>query len=142
MAEAFSSPVLLFDARCGVCRRFVAFMVHADRAGLIRIAPLESPLGDDVRWRYPQFDRQDSAVWLPVRGRPSGFSDAILDGLSYLGGRWRFLARAGRLVPRRLRDGVYRMFAGSRGYFGFLSIPELDEASRARVVRGITDEDG
>lgn len=142
MAAAFSSPVLLYDAHCGVCRRFVTFLVHADRGGLIRIAPLESPLGDDVRWRYPQFDRQDSAVWLPVRGKPTGFSDAILDGLSYLGGRWRLLARAGRLVPRRIRDGAYRLFAGHRGYFGFLSVPDIDDESRARLVPGITDEVG
>jgi predicted DCC family thiol-disulfide oxidoreductase YuxK len=135
------SPVLLFDTRCGVCRRFVAFLVHADRGGLIRIAPLESPIGDGVRVRYPQFDRRDSAVWLPAHGSPTGFSDAILDGLTYLGGKWKVLARAGRLVPRAFRDSVYRLFAGKRDWFGWLSIPELDEESRARLVRGIPVED-
>jgi predicted DCC family thiol-disulfide oxidoreductase YuxK len=142
MADPLSSPVLLFDARCGVCRRFVAFLVHADRGGRIRIAPLESPLGSGVRGRYPQFDRRDSAVWLPVRGRPSGFSDAILDGLAYVGGAWKLVAGAGRLVPRKIRDGVYRLFAGNRRYFGWLSMSELDEESQARIVRGMADEGG
>src|SRR5262245_22275340 len=73
-----SYPVLLYDERCGVCRRFVRFLVRQDRKDEVRIAPLQSPLGAGVRGRYPEFDNRDSAVCLPARGRPTGFSDAIL----------------------------------------------------------------
>ena len=134
-----SHPVLLYDARCGVCRRFVRFLVRQDHKGGVRIAPLQSPLGAGVRGRYPEFDRQDSAVWLPVRGRPTGFSDAILDSLEFVGGGWKALSKAGRLVPRWLRDRVYRLFAGNRRYFGWLSIPDLDEETRSRLIQGMAD---
>jgi len=139
VSDPVSSPVLLYDARCGVCRRFVAFVVHSDHRGAMRIAPLQSTLGAGVRGRYPEFDQQDSAVWLPVRGRPSGFSDAILDSLAYLGGAWKVVARAGRLVPRRIRNGAYRLFASNRRYFGWLSLAEFDEQVQSRTVLGLAD---
>ena len=129
-------PVLLYDARCGVCRRYVRFLVRKDKKGALRIAPLQSPIGAGVRGRYPEFDKQDSAVWLPVRGRPTGFSEAILDSLDFVGGGWKVISRAGRLVPRRLRDRVYRLFAGNRRYFGWLSIPDLGEEANARLMHG------
>ena len=137
---ADSSPVLLYDSRCGVCRRFVRFLIHRDTKDTIRIAPLESPLGAGVRGRYPEFDRQDSAVWLPSRGKPTGYSDAIIDSLDFVGGRWKVLARAMRLVPHRIRDGAYRLFAGNRRYFGWMSIPDLGEEAKARMIHGISDE--
>ena len=135
------NPVLLYDAHCGVCRRFVRFLVRHDRTGSVRIAPLQSPIGAGVRSRYPEFDRQDSAVWLPSRGKPRGFSDAIIDSLDHVGGQWSVLARTMRLVPRRLRDRAYRLFAGNRRYFGWLSIPELDQETQARLLQGINDDD-
>jgi len=76
---------------------------------------------------------------LPVRGRPSGFSDAILDSLAYLGGPWKFVARAGRLVPRRIRNEAYRLFASNRRYFGWLSLAEFDEQVESRTVLGLAD---
>jgi predicted DCC family thiol-disulfide oxidoreductase YuxK len=134
-----SHPVLLYDARCGVCRRFVRFLVHKDRNGTVRIAPLQSPLGAGIRGRYPEFDKRDSAVWLPAKGRPTGFSEAILDTLAFVGGSWAMLARTARLVPRPLRDGIYRLFARNRRYFGWLSVPELGEEATSRLMPGVTE---
>jgi predicted DCC family thiol-disulfide oxidoreductase YuxK len=33
---------------------------------------------------------------------------------TYLGGGWRWMARVGRLVPRKLRDAVYDLVARNR----------------------------
>jgi len=139
--SAPENPVLLYDDQCGVCRRFVAFVVRADRSGGIRIAPLRSTLGADLRGRYPEFDRQDSAVWLPAGGPPTGFSDAILDSLAWLGGGWRLLAGAGRLVPRPFRDRVYRLFASNRDHFRGLAQDEFSRQTRDRMVP-VADEKG
>lgn len=140
MPGLLASPVLLFDAHCGVCLRFVRFLVRKDKEGNVRIAPLESPIGTGVRGQYPEFDRKDSAVWLPARGRPTGFSEAILDSLAYVGGSWKLVARVGRLVPRGLRDRAYRFFAENRRYLGWLSIPDLDEESKARLIHSLADD--
>lgn len=127
-------PVLFYDARCGVCRRFIRMAVRADRRGLLRIAPLEGARGDALRRAHPQFSKRDSAVLVTPSGPPRGFSDAILGTMDYLGGRYRLLARVGRLVPRAARDWAYRTFAHNRPHLGWLDLPDLDDASRARLL--------
>ena len=131
-------PVLFYDARCGVCRRFIRMAVRADRKGLLRIAPLQGPLGEQLREVFPQFAKRESAVWVHPDAPPSGFSDAILSTLDYLGGRWRVLARVGRVVPRFARDWAYRTFARKRPHMGRLGLAELDDLSRSRLLPEIT----
>ena len=127
-------PVLFYDARCGVCRRFIRMAIHADRRGQLRIAPLQGPLGEQLRQVFPQFAKRQSAVWVDQDDPPSGFSDAILSTLDYLGGRWRVLARVGRVIPRFARDWAYRTFARNRPHMGRLGLAELDELSRSRLI--------
>lgn len=133
-ADRPTLPVLLYDERCGVCRRFVSMLVGADRRGLIRIAPLQGPRGDQVRRNHPGFAAKDSALWLPPRGNPVGHSDAILAALEYLGGGWRLAARAARFIPRTVRDWAYRTFAEHRSGFGRIGLAQLDERSRQRLL--------
>lgn len=133
-------PVLFYDARCGVCRRFIRMAVRADHKGLLRIAPLQGQRGDALRETYPQFRARDSAVLVTPSGPPHGFSDAILATLDYLGGRYRLLARIGRLVPRVVRDWAYRTFARNRPHMGWLDLAELDDASKGRLLPGETND--
>ena len=127
-------PILLYDERCSVCRRFIAILIGADRTGHIRIAPLQGARGEWIRKTHPEFSDRDSAVWVPPKGPPVGYSDAILAALRHVGGGWRMLARACRLVPRGFRNRVYRAFARNRRYFGWLGLAELDERSRQRLL--------
>ncbi len=127
-------PVLLYDADCSVCRRFVALVIHADKRGQLRIAPLHSELGEQLRRVHPAFTARDSAVWVPVAGTAVGHSDAILAALAHVGGGWGLLAAGGRVVPRRLRDQAYRFFAGHRSWFAWLGLDQLDESARRRTV--------
>ncbi|MBC7896316.1 MAG: DUF393 domain-containing protein [Cytophagaceae bacterium] len=135
-------PILFYDARCGVCRRFIRMAVRADRKGLLRIAPLQGQRGDALRQAYPQFRERDSAVLVTPSAPPHGFSDAILSTLDYLGGRYRLLARVGRLVPRVARDWGYRTFARNRPHLGWLELDDLDDASKGRLLpdEGTNDE--
>lgn len=126
------TPVLFYDEGCGVCRRFVAMALRADREGRMRIAPLKGAQADALRARHPQLAAVNSSYWLPPSGEPLIYADAILSTLEYLGGAWRLLATTGRLVPRSARDWMYRTFADNRKYFGWLSLPAADLAALAR----------
>ena len=127
-------PVLFYDERCSVCRRFVTMAVRADRRGLLRIAALQGRRAEAIRHLHPEFRAMDSALWVPSDGTPVGHSDAILSLLAYLGGPWRLLASAGRLVPRSLRNWGYRILASNRHFFSWLGLPELDAQSRGRLL--------
>ena len=129
-----SGPLLLYDARCSVCRRFVSLVIHADTRGTISIAPLDGRHGDAMRRACPVFGARESAVWIPRQGPALAQSDAILAVLQHLGGSWKRLADAGALVPRGFRNGAYRWFAGHRRWFGWLGLGELDASVRSRTL--------
>ena len=136
-----SGPLLLYDARCSVCRRFVSLVIHADRAETIRIAPLVGRHGDAARRATPGFGIGESAVWIPHEGHALAQSDAILAALHFLGGGWRWLALAGRVIPRRVRNAAYRWVAGKRRWFGWLGLRELDAMVRSRMMKEPATED-
>ncbi len=136
-----SGPLLLYDARCSVCRRFVSLVVHADRSGTISIAPLVGRHGDAVRRINPAFGTHESAVWIPSEGPALAESDAILAALHHLGGRGRWLAAVGDVVPRALRNAAYRAFAGNRKWFAWVGLRELDAMVRARTLVEPSRED-
>jgi predicted DCC family thiol-disulfide oxidoreductase YuxK len=129
-----TGPVLFYDTGCSVCRRFVEFVVRADRTGTLRIAALRGSRADVLRVAHADVMAINSAIWVPVSGVPVNQSDAILATLDYLGGRWRWLARVARLVPRALRNRVYRSFAGHRNWFGRWGIASLGPDATARVL--------
>lgn len=129
-------PVLFYDQRCVACRRFIAWAIGADRTGSLRIAPLHGARFEKVRRGHPEFDARSSAIWFPQHGPPQSQSDAILSVLSFLGGGWRMLARAGRLVPRVLRDKAYRAFATHRRNFGWLGLQTVDHQDGTRAIPG------
>ncbi len=113
MSEA--RPVVLFDGVCNLCNGAVQFLVDRDPRARLRFASLQSARGAEL---------------LTAHGRavPEGDPDTIVlieDGVAYerssaalriarhLGGVWR-LAYAFIVVPRPLRDLVYRFVAKNR----------------------------
>lgn len=130
-------PVLFFDERCSVCRRFVAWALAADHTGMLRLARLDGPRARRLQQDHPELAARDSALWVapgPTPGRPLRYADAILATLAYLGGAWGIAATLGRMVPRFLRDAIYRSFARHRSLFGWLGLPELSPEMRRRLA--------
>jgi predicted DCC family thiol-disulfide oxidoreductase YuxK len=115
-----SSPAvltLLYDGECGVCDATVRAVLRADPGGPLRFAALKGDFAERVISRHPRLRDVDSLVL--VQTDPHGEeqidirSDAALGLAEYLGGVWRLLL-VGRLVPRRIRDGAYDLFARHR----------------------------
>jgi predicted DCC family thiol-disulfide oxidoreductase YuxK len=99
---------VFFDGACGLCHRFVRFLLAEDLRGRsFRYAPLqgstfEAAFSADVRAACP-----DSIVVEDESGRALVRSAAVLLAMDRLGGLWRALAVLSRLVPRAIRDLVY-----------------------------------
>lgn len=125
-------PIVFFDGVCGLCNRFVDALVRADRAGVLRFAPIQ---GETARALLPP-SAADPAAWSVIYLDEHGLhteSDAALVIGRRLGGGWR-LVGALRLVPRPIRDALYRTIAGNRyRWFGrraVCRVPGEDERSR------------
>jgi predicted DCC family thiol-disulfide oxidoreductase YuxK len=106
---------LFYDGSCALCHGAVRFVLAEDPEGrVLRFAPLDSEVfratvPAEARNRIP-----DSVVVATREGRLLTRSAGVLHVLERLGGIWRLLAAAGRLVPAPLRDAAYDLVAGTR----------------------------
>lgn len=94
-------------------------MLRHDRKELLLFAPLQGEFAAGVRRRHPGLEQADSMVWVERgNGHERVFirSDAALRAAAHLGGLWR-AAAAVRIVPRPLRDAIYRFIARHRHRF-------------------------
>jgi predicted DCC family thiol-disulfide oxidoreductase YuxK len=122
----FVRDVVLFDGGCAVCDGAVRFIIARDRDGRFRYAPHGSAIGRSLRERHGVPD--PDGVVLIEGDRPYLRSDAVLRIARRLGWPWCLLY-ALNLVPRRLRDSLYRWFA--RGRRRWLVTPAPAAASAA-----------
>ena len=112
------SPVLLYDGVCGFCNGAVQTILRFDRRGTLRFAALQSDYGRAALARHPELSGVDSVVFLEASAGAGGEraytrSEAGLRVAAYLGGPWKFFLVA-RLLPARLRDYLYDLFARHR----------------------------
>lgn len=118
-AEA-SQPVLLFDGECGLCHACVRLLLRADRAGKLRFAPLQGAAARAFlrAQRLPTEDF-DTLIFVPDWRRhaePGTYlvrTDAVLAACTTAGGWVSWLWEL-HIVPRALRDGVYKAVARLR----------------------------
>lgn len=136
MTGSADAPVLLYDGVCGFCNRAVRLILRHDRRGELRFAALQSEYGKGALARHPDVRGADSLVLIERRnGEEHAYtrSEAALRLASRLGGGWSLLL-ALRIVPRRIRDACYDLFAGSRytlfGRYDRCPAPPPDVRSR------------
>ena len=110
--------LLLYDGVCGLCNRFVQFVLAHDRGCRFRFAALQSPVGRDFVAAFGGHpDRLDTVHVVvdyrsPAR-RVLNRSAAALFVMGRLGWPWR-IAAVLRGVPAVLRDWVYDRVAAHR----------------------------
>ena len=121
-----TGDVVLYDGSCGLCSRSVRFIAGHDPTGHFRFAALDSDVAAEIlRGARVPAQLPDSVVLVEADGTVRVESDAALRILGRLRGPARHLARL-RIVPRPLRDGVYRLVARTRyRIFGRHDVCEL-----------------
>lgn len=106
-------PVILFDGICNLCTWSVQFIIRRDPKAYFRFASLqtvtEQKLSKNCRGSQESFD----SVVLLDKGRCYTESDAALRITRHLSGLWPLLSIL-IIIPRPLRDGVYRFIARNR----------------------------
>lgn len=130
MEEPAGHPIVLFDGVCNLCNRSVQTIIRHDRQGRFRFASLQSQVGERLRKRFGIDPEKVDSILLVDGDRWYQESDAALRIARGLGGVWAPLGIF-RLLPRFLRDAVYRWIARNRyRWFGksetcWLPTPEL-----------------
>ncbi len=112
------NAVVLYDGVCGLCNRLVQFLLKRDKHDRFRFASLQSEFAQDVMIRHGVDPHDlDTVYVVKDHKQPTetllARSDAILYMLKQLGGIWS-LTSVGGVLPRGLRDVVYKIVARNR----------------------------
>ncbi len=124
------APVVLFDGTCNFCDGAVQFVIDHERSSTLRFAALQSEAGTALldRSMRPEHakklregvtgDGDPDSVALIENGKVYTHSTGALRIARYLRWPWSWLS-ALWIVPRPIRDAVYRWFARHRyAWFG------------------------
>ena len=109
--------ILYFDGVCGLCNRFVRFVLREDREHVFRFAPLQ---GESFRREVERDDPSAGSdsmvvVWGDQEGRREAFvrGRAVLQVLRHLP-RFRRLAALLSVLPASWLDRLYDLAAARR----------------------------
>ncbi len=130
-----TAAVLLIDADCVLCNRAAQFFIRHDPAARLRFAALGSPAATALLAAHHLPPPPAGTVALVLGGQLFVRSEATLRAIALLPAPWCW-GRLGLLVPRPLRDGVYRLIARTRlALFGrTTACALLTPAERARFL--------
>lgn len=106
-------PVIVFDALCVLCAANAQFVLRHDRDRRFRLASMQGPLGAALYRRHGIDPADPDTLLLIERGRVLRDSDAVLAIYAGCGWPWR-AASSLRMIPRAMRDPIYRWIARHR----------------------------
>lgn len=108
-----NGPIIVFDALCVLCSANAQFILAHDKKGHFRLASMQGEVGTRLFERF-DVDPADPDTIIVVDGdKVWRNSDAVLTIYSGLGWPWRVFG-VFKLVPRFIRDPVYRLIATNR----------------------------
>lgn len=106
--------IILFDGVCNLCNRSVIFILKQERRPVFRFASIQSEAGQELLKRHGLPADYAQAVLLIDSGNIFFGSTAALKIGQTLKLPWSLLAVAGLIVPKLIRDWVYRQIAKHR----------------------------
>ena len=125
------SEIVLYDGVCGLCNKFVQWVMQRESSPDLIFAPLDGPtarsLGYNLAGATPE------SIVLVCGDIKFYKSDAALRIAGFLRFPWNLLV-AFRIVPRFLRDLVYNFVARNRykwfGKFDSCPLPTAEQKTR------------
>ena len=127
------SWILFFDGDCAFCSAGVRRVMRFDRKRRIRFAPLQGKLSAEKGFtEYADAAGGSMVVLREDDDQVFIRSDGAIELARALGGAWRCLLPV-KLIPRPIRDAVYKWVARNRywfskkGDFCLLPDPEMEE---------------
>ena len=130
-------PIIVFDGVCVLCTANARFVLKSDRGGRFRLAAMQDDAGAAIMV-HAGLDPDDPTSFIILDAESEGGriwmnSDAVLHMWSQLGLPWS-AAVIFRIVPRFLRDPVYKLIARNRyKWFGRREecwVPSPEQAAR------------
>lgn len=129
-----ADSVIVFDGVCVLCSRWVDFVLRRDLRGRYKFAAMQTASGRALLIEHG-IDPDDPLSFLLLEDK-KGYTDtdAIVRILRSFGPGWKLLALLVSIVPRFVRDPLYRWIARNRyrmfGRRAACRVPTADIADR------------
>ncbi len=107
-------PVLFYDGECGLCHRFVSFVLDNEPEPFFQFAPLG---GDTFKESFTEEEIDafpDSLILMTTEGETLTLSDAAVYAMKTLSPGWCRVGTVMGVFPKILRDFGYRCVAAVR----------------------------
>jgi len=108
------SSILVFDGVCVLCSHWVRFVLRHDRRRLYRFAAMQTPTGRELLINHGVDPDNPVSFLLIEEGRGYTDTDAIVRVLRSFGRHWKVAAALLAVVPRFIRNPLYRWTARNR----------------------------
>ncbi|WP_158223461.1 thiol-disulfide oxidoreductase DCC family protein [Mucilaginibacter sp. MD40] len=107
-------PMILFDGVCNFCNRWINFVIRHDSAGLFLFVPSTGETAKRLETAYAFNVLELNTVMVIDNERIYDRSDAVLFILSRLDIPIANKINWAYAIPKRLRDGIYKLIAKHR----------------------------
>jgi predicted DCC family thiol-disulfide oxidoreductase YuxK len=104
---------IFFDGVCNLCNRGVNFLISKDKKGVLKFASLQSEYAQNVVPKALLNRENLDTIIVYTDGKFYDRSKAVLKLCKILGGGF-YVFLIGYLIPRFIRDGLYRFIANNR----------------------------
>jgi predicted DCC family thiol-disulfide oxidoreductase YuxK len=105
--------IVIFDGVCNFCNGAVNFIIKRDPEGVFAFSPMQSDLAQELMDKHEIYNVGVDTFLLIKNKQCFVFSSAALEIAKDLRGFW-FLFNIFSLIPSRIRDFFYKMFARHR----------------------------
>lgn len=112
-ADADQHPIIVFDAMCVLCSANAQLVLRNDSRRRFRLTSMQSEVGTALYRRFGMDPSDPDSLIVVMGDQLRRDSDAVLTIYSGLDWPWRAMT-VFRLIPRLLRDPVYRWIARNR----------------------------
>lgn len=109
--------IILFDGICNLCNGAVRFMIRHDPGAQFHFASLQSEIGQSLLKQAGIPDKEHTSLVYLQDGHYYLRSSAILHIFKDIGHGWQLLYGF-IVIPRFVRDGIYRLIALNRYRIG------------------------
>jgi predicted DCC family thiol-disulfide oxidoreductase YuxK len=104
--------IIVFDGVCNFCNRIVQLIIRHDPSSQIHFAAQQSEAGEKLLNQYSIQENTSSVVFI-TKGMVYYQSDAVIEIAKLLKG-WPSIFKYGIIVPRFLRNTIYKFIAANR----------------------------
>jgi predicted DCC family thiol-disulfide oxidoreductase YuxK len=125
--------IVFFDGVCGLCNRFVNFLMAIDKNNRLQYAPIQ---GETAKTNLDPIIINDLKSMAFFDGSKLHLkSEGALKSLAAIGGIWQVVLIL-RIIPRFIRDGIYSFIATNRyKWWGQLETCRMPTAAeRGRIL--------